>query len=48
MTDMGNLPVKSIITFHIRAGINSKVMAGGGVSYKKYLSQFLMPINRKK
>lgn len=47
MTDRGNWPVKSIITFHIRAGINSEVVAGG-VSYKKILFQFSMPINRKK
>lgn len=51
MTDRGNWPVKSIITFHIRAVINSKVVAGwgGGVKLqKKMLSQCSMPIKRKK
>ena len=48
MTDRGNRAVKSIITSHIRVGINSKVVAGEGGELQKKLSQFSMPIKRKK
>ena len=41
MTDRGNRAVKSIITSHIRVGINSKVVAGeGGELQKKIVSIF--------